>query len=177
MPTPVCWYSHWAVTDSRLDPARRPRSHRTLPLNRCCASVRRLPFRVHSSIDRAAMLMKVSDPSCAASKTIVVALWKVLTAVSSLSTNETSYERLDSSAARAFASDSVRLSWRGGRSRAVTVTIRSLLNSPRGPREGAPLLAQADPCPASTAGFTTWILQLGRRIDLVCYDRPRCCRA
>ena len=90
MPTPVCWYSHCAVTVRRLEPARRPRSHSTLPLNACCASLRRLPLSVHSSIERAAMLMKVSDPSCAASKTIVVALWKVSAPGSSLSTSDTS---------------------------------------------------------------------------------------
>ena len=110
MPTPVCWYSHCAVTVNRLEPARRPRSHSTFPLNPCCASVSRLPLSVHSSIERAAMLMKVSEPSWAASKTTVVVLWKVSARGSSLSTRETSYERLDSSAARACASDSVRLS-------------------------------------------------------------------
>ena len=85
MPTPVCWYSHCAVTDRRLEPARRPRSQSSVPSNPCCAAVRRLPLSVHSSIERAAMLMNVSEPSWAASKTTVVALWKVSASGSSLS--------------------------------------------------------------------------------------------
>src|SRR5579862_208636 len=73
------------------------------------------------------MLMKVSEPSWAASKTTVVALWNVSASGSSLRTSETSYERLESRTARARASVSVRLSWRGALSRVVTVTSRSVL--------------------------------------------------